>query len=187
LELAHESDERLMQRVAAGQREALSVLLRRYANSLLTFIHRMSVDHHRSEELFQDVFLAVWSSAHKYKYPRPFRSWLFGIAVKKCLADRRGRPAVPAWIDQRGQVAVVGREAAPEEGAIATETATLVDQAVMELPVQRRTVVVMRIWNSFTYAEIANVLQCEESTVRSHMFHGLASLRKCLEPRMRSC
>ena len=56
----------------------------------------------------------------------------------------------------------------------------------MELPAQRRTVVVMRIWNAFTYAEIANVLECEESTVRSHMFHGLASLRKYLEPRMRS-
>jgi RNA polymerase sigma-70 factor, ECF subfamily len=186
LELAHESDEALMQRVAAGQREPLSILLRRYANSLLTFIRRMSGDHHRSEELFQDVFVAVWKSAHKYRYPRPFRSWLFGIAAKKCQADFRSRVRRPAWIDDRGQLAVVGRERAPDEGAIATETATLIEQAVMELPAQRRTVVVMRIWNAFTYAEIASVLECEESTVRSHMFHGLASLRKYLEPRMRS-
>lgn len=186
MELAHETDESLMQRVAAGQREPLSILLRRYANSLLTFIRRMSGDHHRSEELFQDVFVAVWKSAHKYKYPRPFRSWLFGIAVKKCQADFRSRAHVPAWIEEREQLAVVGREQPPDEGAIAIETATLVEQAVMELPAQRRTVVVMRIWNAFTYAEIASVLECEESTARSHMFHGLASLRKYLEPRMRS-
>jgi RNA polymerase sigma-70 factor (ECF subfamily) len=187
LELAHESDERLMQRIAAGQREPLSVLLRRYANPLLTFIRRMSGDHHRSEELFQDVFLAVWSSAHKYRYPRPFRSWLFGIAVKKCQAERRGRGSLPGWMDERGPVAVAGREAAPDVGVIATETATLIEQALMTLPAQRRTVVVMRIWNGFSYGEIAGILECEESTVRSHMFHGLASLRKYLEPRMRSC
>jgi len=59
LELAQESDERLMQRVAAGQREPLSILLRRYANPLLTFIRRMNGDHHRSEELFQDVFVTI--------------------------------------------------------------------------------------------------------------------------------
>ena len=78
-------------------------------------------------------------------------------------------------------------EAAPDVGVIATETATLVEQALMTLPAQRRTVVVMRIWNGFSYSEIAGILECEESTVRSHMFHGLASLRKYLEPRMRSC
>jgi RNA polymerase sigma-70 factor, ECF subfamily len=186
LELAHESDESLMQRVAAGQREPLSILLRRYANSLLTFIRRMSGDHHRSEELFQDVFVTVWKSAHKYKHPRPFRSWLFGIAANKCQADFRRRARAPVWSLEWGQLAAASHERAPDEGAIATETATLIEQAVMELPVQRRTVVVMRIWNAFTYAEIAKVLECEESTVRSHMFHGLASLRKYLEPRMRS-
>jgi RNA polymerase sigma factor (sigma-70 family) len=107
--------------------------------------------------------------------------------VKKCQAERRGRQAAPASLGQGGAVAAVGREGAPDEGAIATETATLIEQAVMGLPVQRRLVVVMRIWNAFSYAEIGNILQCEESTVRSHMFHGLASLRKYLEPRMRSC
>ena len=64
----------------------------------------MSGDHHRSEELFQDVFLAVWSSAHKYRYPRLFRSWLFGIAAKKCLAERRGRGTLPQWIDGAGRL-----------------------------------------------------------------------------------
>ena len=179
-------DEWLMGQVAQGKRECLNPLLHRYAAGLLTFIERMVGNHHRSEELFQDVFVAVWKSAHKYKHPRPFRSWLFGIAAKKCQADFRSRARVPAWIGERGQLALAGRERAPDEGAIATETATLIEQAVMDLPVQRRTVVVMRIWNAFSYAEIAHVLQCEESTVRSHMFHGLASLRKYLEPRMRS-
>lgn len=55
-----EPDERLMQQVALGQRDPLEVLLRRYASPLLTFIQRMIGDRHRAEELFQEVFLAVW-------------------------------------------------------------------------------------------------------------------------------
>ena len=73
----------------------------------------------------------------------------------------------------------------PMQGAIAMETAALVETAVMRLPAQQRAVVVMRIWNGFAYTEIAEILNRTESTVRSNMFHGLESLRGFLEPRMR--
>jgi RNA polymerase sigma-70 factor, ECF subfamily len=184
LELAHESDESLMQRVVSGEREPLSLLLRRYANPVLTYIRRMTGDHDCSEELFQEVFVAVWASRRKYKYPRPFRSWLFGIATNKCHAEYRARHVGLLGLETAGTV-LVGRERQPVEGAILVETAALVKQAVMALPLQQRSVIVMRIWNDFSYAQIAQALTLGESTVRSHMFHGLASLRKFLEPKMR--
>lgn len=184
MELARESDERLMQRVAAGQREPLSILLRRHANPLLTFISRMNGDHHRSEELFQDVFVAVWSVRKRYQYPRSFRSWLFGIAVNKCHAEHRGRRNLPLSLDESTTATPTAPELAPIEGLIATETAALIERAVMRLPSQQRSVVVMRIWNDFSYAEIADILDRTASTVRSNMFHGLESLRRFLEPRL---
>jgi len=181
---AHESDERLMQRVADGKREPLSILMRRYANPLLTFIHRMTGDHHRSEELFQDVFLALWAGRRKYDYPRSFRAWLFGIAVNKCRADYRQRNEPLISLDNSNESVSVMSGTSPIEGAIASETVVLVENAITRLPPQQRTVVVLRIWNSFSYADIAHVLESTESTVRSNMFHGLESIRKYLEPRM---
>jgi len=59
-------DERLMQQVALGKRECVGTLLRRHASELLTFIQRMIGDRHRSEELFQEVFLAVWTRRRTY-------------------------------------------------------------------------------------------------------------------------
>ncbi len=67
-------DEDLMLRVAGGNREAMSPLVRRYASPLLTFIRRMTGDWHRGEELFQEAFLAVWQNRRRYEYPRPFLS-----------------------------------------------------------------------------------------------------------------
>ena len=177
-------DEDLMLRVAGGNREAMSPLLRRYASPLLTFIRRMTGDWHRAEELFQEAFLAVWQSRGRYEYPRPFRSWLFGIAANKCRADFRKAPGLPEplsdWLDLP-----VAHEPSPVEAAISSETVTLVTQAVATLPPKQRAVLVLRLWNGLEYAEIAQALERTEATIRSQMFHALARMRRYLEPRMR--
>lgn len=184
MEPEHASDELLMRQVAAGERDALSQLLRRYASPLLTFLRRTIGDHHRSEELFQETFLAVWAGRAKYDYPRPFRPWLFGIAVNKSRAEHRRRASrSDNWRDFDGEPAA--RAASPVDAAIATETARMVESAVLRLPPRQREVVALRIWNCLSYAEIAAALGCGEGTVRSNMFHGLETIRKHLESRLR--
>jgi RNA polymerase sigma-70 factor, ECF subfamily len=81
-------------------------------------------------------------------------------------------------------VADVTREPSPVEAAIATETADVIAAAVAQLPDTQRMVAALRIWNELSYAEIAQIAQRSESTVRSNMFHALAALRKCLERRL---
>ncbi len=178
-------DEDLMMRVAAGNREAMGPLVRRYASPLLTFIRRMTGDWHRAEELFQEAFLAVWQHRRRYEYPRPFRPWLFGIAVNKCRAEFRKRPGVAELLQDWLDVPTAACDPTPVEAAIAVETATLVAQAVATLPPKQRTVLVLRVWNGMEYAEIAEALERTESTIRSQMFHALAAMRRYLEPRMR--
>jgi RNA polymerase sigma-70 factor (ECF subfamily) len=55
---------------------------------------------------------------------------------------------------------------------------------VAQLPAQQRAVVVLRVWDGLSYAEIAEAVGRTEATVRSHMHHGLTALRKYLEPRL---
>ena len=179
------SDEELMVRVAAGNRDAMDPLVRRYASPLLTFIRRMIGNWHRGEELFQEVFLDVWRHRRRYEYPRPFRAWLFGIAVNKCRADfRQYSPAAALDIDEP-QAGPTAGGSSPVEAAIASETATLVAQAVATLPPGQRAVLVLRVWNGQGYAEIAATLGLTESTTRSQMFHAVAAIRRHLEPRLR--
>jgi RNA polymerase sigma-70 factor (ECF subfamily) len=181
----HVQDEWLMVQVANGKRDQLEPLLRRYAGPLLTFIHRMIGNRHRSEELFQEVFLAVWTKRRQYRFPRPFKAWLYAIALNKCRADFRARPAsVTLSLDHVATAAPRSQEPSPADTAIATETAGLVSTAVTRLPAQQRAVVVLRIWDGLSYAQIAEVVGRTEATVRSHMHHGLAALRQYLEPRL---
>ncbi len=185
MEPRDDSDEGLMRQVALGRPEAVGALLRRYASPLLTFIQRTVGRRQRAEDLFQEVFLAVWVWRRRYRYPSPFRPWLFGIAVNKCRADLRREGYAPALLDDCPGACPTAADPAPAEVAVSAETATMVAEAVDRLPPGQRAVVVMRVWNGLSYAEIAQAVGRSEATVRSHMFHGLAALRRHLEPRMK--
>jgi RNA polymerase sigma-70 factor (ECF subfamily) len=178
MEAGTERDESLMQLVAAGRADLLEWLVRRHAAGLLTFLARMLGDRHRAEEQFQEVFLAVWLKRRQYQYPRPFRPWLYAIALNRCRAVFRLRTPAPLSLTE----SPAGDDASPADQVIAEETADLVSRAVTRLPPQQRAVVVLRIWQGLSYARIAEVVGCTEGTVRSHMHRGLAALREALQP-----
>ena len=118
----------------------------------------------------------------QYEFPRPFKAWLYAIAANKChAAGRLRRLAAVALEDDWAPAA----DPPPEDTLVATETAALVSAAVTRLPPRQRAVVVLRIWEEMSYADIAEALGRTEATVRSNMHHGLAALRKYLEPRLR--
>jgi len=179
------SDELLMQRVARGERAAMSLLLRRHAAPLLTFLRRVNADRQRSEDVFQETFLAVWVARESYNFPRSFRAWLYGIAINKCREELRRRSWRPDPWPVASEDGISTYSPSPAETAIATETADLVRSALLRLPARQREVVVLRVYNGLSYAEIAAALGCDEGTVRSNMFRGLEAIRKHLEPRLR--
>jgi RNA polymerase sigma-70 factor (ECF subfamily) len=181
-----ERDEELMAQVARDRPERLGPLLRRHATPLLTFIQRMVGDRHRSEELFQDVFLAVWLKRAQYEFPRPFKAWLYAIALNKCREALRLRaPGVVPLTDENNRVPAAD-DPEPPEHAMAAETARVVSAAVLALPTQQRAVVLLRVWDELSYPHIATALGCTVETVRSHMHHALAALRQTLGPRLRA-
>lgn len=179
-----ERDEWLMAQVALGRRDHLEPLIRRYSGPLLTFINRMVGDTHRSEELFQEVFLAVWKKRKTYRFPRLFKPWLYKIALNKCRQAFRASSLRVTFGHDDAVAAATADGDAPDDPALAAETAAIVSQAVTQLPVKQRTVVVLRIWNEMGYDEIADLMKTSVSTVRSNMHHGLAALRSSLQPHL---
>ncbi len=180
-----QSDEWLMGQVAAGKRDHLGTLVRRFASPLLTYVERMVGDRHRSEELVQEVFLRVWIKRKTYQFPKTFRAWLFTIATNHCRsAFRRAEPKT-GTLSEYGVNVPASAAPSPVETAVRTETASLVAAAVDQLPPQQRMVVTLRNFNGLSFAEIAQVIGRNEATARSHMHHALSNMRRYLEPRLR--
>jgi RNA polymerase sigma-70 factor, ECF subfamily len=143
-------------------------------------------DPHRAEDLFQDAFLAVWTKRRTYRFPNRFRSWLFAIATNRCRQAFRQTRSLPVIsMDEADRGSRAGGDPTPAEVAVKAETASWSPRP-SRLPDQQRTVLVLRNWNGLSYAEIAEVVGCSEATVRSHMHHALAGVRRFLETRMKT-
>lgn len=170
-----------MGQVAQGRHEPLETLMRRHASPVLTFIHRMLGNRHRAEELFQEVFLAIWIKRSTYKLEQPFRCWLYAIAANCCRVELRRRPSPVTTSNEILSAEVVADGKTPVDSVLTGEIASMIESAIADLPVRQRTVVVMRIWNQMSFAEIANAIESTEGTARSHMHHALKSLRQRLQ------
>src|SRR6185369_5746068 len=109
--------------------------------------------------------------------PRPFKPWLYAVALNAGRAAfRTARPMMELPMDEPAD----SLNDSPPERAIATETTARIAQAVQNLPASQRAVVAMRVWDGLSYAQIAEAVGRTEATVRSHMSHGLAALREVL-------
>ncbi|MFG0284385.1 MAG: RNA polymerase sigma factor, partial [Phycisphaerales bacterium JB039] len=83
------TDEQLMRGVRGGDADSLERLIRRHGPPLLSFITRMTRDSAEAEDLFQDVWVAVWARRRSFDVSRRFTPWMYRIAANRCADWRR--------------------------------------------------------------------------------------------------
>lgn len=177
-----EQDAELMLRVKDGDTASFEVLLARHRVPVIRFLYRMVQNQPIAEELAQEVFLRVYRSRTTYEPSARFTTWLFRIATHLALNSLRdGR-------SEKGHTALeadAGGPARPVADARLTVEQVLVKQAKMEevrtairaLPGKQRAAVLMHKYEEMEYSQIAGVLGCSESAVKSLLFRAYETLR----------
>lgn len=183
-----ETDEQLMEGVRRGERGCLDVLVRRHGAPVLSVIRRSVRSEAVAEDLFQDVFTRVWTKRRTFEPGRSFRPWLYAIAMNRCRewARRQPRRERTGFFEGWAADPPAGDGAVGGDEAERAETARSVESAVAALPETQRTVVVLRLVSGMTYGQIASAMGIAEGSARSNMHHALRSLRRSLEPLLRS-
>lgn len=181
--VALDRDAELMLRVKEGDEASFALLLDKYRIPVIHFMYRMVQDRAVSEELAQEVFLRVYRSRTTYEPTARFTTWLFRIATHLALnALRDGR-------HERGQERLddnaldVGARQVPDRG-VSIEQKLLrevrlgeIREAVAALPAKQRAAVLMHKYEEMEYSQIAKVLGCSESAVKSLLFRAYETLR----------
>ena len=85
------SDEDLMMDCKKGDMSAFELLVRRYQDAIINYIHFSIRDYHRAEDLAQETFLRVFKNASRYETKASFKSWLYTIATNLCRNEIRNR------------------------------------------------------------------------------------------------
>jgi RNA polymerase sigma-70 factor (ECF subfamily) len=180
---ALEYDAELMLRVKEGDHACFDLLLDKYRLPVIHFLYRMVQNQGVSEELAQEVFLRVYRSRATYEPTAKFTTWLFRIATHLALnwlRDGRHEKGQERLDDDAGLAPsrdVADRRPSVEHSLVRQATLEEVRRAVQMLPEKQKAAVLMHKYEEMEYSQIAVVLSCSESAVKSLLFRAYETLR----------
>lgn len=178
-----ERDAELMLRVREGDTQSFAVLLEKYRGPVIHFLQRMILNQAVAEELAQEVFLRVYRSRANYEPKAKFTTWLFRIASHLALnhirdgRHERNQESLDEEISEGmgRQVASVGPTV--EQSLVRESKFVEIRRAIQNLPAKQRAAVLMHKYEEMDYSQIAAVLECSESAVKSLLFRAYDGLR----------
>ena len=178
-----ERDAELMLRVRDGDTESFALLLERHRTPVIHFLYRMVQNQPVAEELAQEVFLRVYRSRANYEPTAKFTTWLFRIASHLALnwiRDRRHERGQESLDEETadGMVRQVSDRGMSKEQAMVRESKfEEIRRAIQGLPEKQKAAVLMHKYEEMEYSQIAAVLECSESAVKSLLFRAYETLR----------
>jgi RNA polymerase sigma-70 factor (ECF subfamily) len=185
-----ESDVALMVRVKDGDHDAFRTLIERHQRAVINVIYRALGDAWEAEDLAQRVFVQVFRSAGRYQPTAKFTTWLFTIAHNVILNERRRRARHPAESlealtapdepDETGTQLADARVSDPAREAAERELQEKIHAAIQSLPEAQRTAVILCRFEGLAYDEIAEVLGCSVSAVKSLLHRARRTLKEQL-------
>jgi RNA polymerase sigma-70 factor (ECF subfamily) len=180
------TDEELLREVQAGDTDSLGVLVTRWERPLFRFVYRLLPRRDDARDICQETFLRILKKSHRFRKGSRFSTWMYQIALNLCRDQARrtkrwsrviaDTPSLP----DRAAGPLAPESADPARTAERREMASAVLSALDRLPVEQREVVVLKEFEGLKFREIAEILGCPESTVKSRMYYGLNGVRSAL-------
>lgn len=164
-----------VEQARAGSTVAFGRLVDQNQQAVRAFLRRLCRDWAMADDLAQETFVTAWSKIGRFEPGRSVKHWLFGIAYRKFLTDRRGA----ARRGRRESESALGEDSSPP-GAAASDARLDISRALAVLPAEQRAVVALCLGAEFSHADAAEALGLPLGTVKSHVLRGRAKLLETL-------
>ena len=169
------SDEELIDRFLAGDSAAFTALVHRHERRVYNLAYRMLGREEDAKDATQDAFLSALRKLSTFRGQAAFTTWLHRVTVNTCydLLRRRRRDPVPADLHEQTGPAVA-------DPATSVSSAVDVQRALLGVPEEFRSVLVMHDALDMGYDEIAEALGIPTGTVKSRLHRGRVALARLL-------
>jgi RNA polymerase sigma-70 factor (ECF subfamily) len=173
-------DRDLILRARRGDVDAFNILVSRWEKRVYNYLLRTVKHREEALDLCQDTFLKAYRGLSRLDKPDRFPQWLFRIAHNEAISMfRRKRfesaEEVPEGIEG-ASIGVAGGKFSP------IEVSLTVEQALESLTPEQREVVILKTYQGFKFHEIAEILSCPASTVKSRLYSAFDVLKEKLAP-----
>ncbi len=164
------SDARLVEQARLGDDQAFGLLVIRYERKLLRVLYRLVRDEELARDLAQETFWKVYTRLDRFDTARRFGPWLFQVGVNLTLDQlRRVTPIVTSLDQPQGRQSLAPSYAgaiAEPDSRLQAELSQEVHHVLESIPLDYRTVLVLRDLEGFSSAEVAAIVGRREATIR---------------------
>jgi RNA polymerase sigma-70 factor (ECF subfamily) len=180
------TDEELVARSVDGDRESFNQLVVRWERPIYALAYRVIGREEDARDVCQETFLRAFRALKGFKGQAKFSSWLYRITLNLCRDwIRRERRTPVAEAPEGVDLIELASEQTPvesiEELVSRRELGRAVAKAMASLPEDQRTAIILKEYHGLTFQEIADLLGCPLSTVKTRLYQGLTVLRRQLE------
>ena len=183
------TDEELVARSKTGDTESFNQLVKRWERPIFALAYRTLGREEDARDVTQETFLRAFRALSGFKGDAKFSSWLYRIALNLCrdwMRKERRAPlvAVPEGVEVEQLAADQGPIETVEDLAARAELGREVAKAMAHLPEEQRHAIILKEYHGLTFQEIADLMRCPLSTVKTRVYQGLSTLRKQLAEQM---
>ena len=183
------SDEDLMMDCKKGDMSAFELLVRRYQDAIINYIHFSINDYHRAEDLAQKTFLRVFKNASRYEVKASFKTWLYTIATNLTRNEIRNRARRNTYFledlvdeneDVYHSVYMIDEGLQPDLLLERKERQQIVKKAMKMLPENQCIALTLVTYQELSYEEIAEILNCSLGAVKSLIHRARQNIKDIL-------
>ena len=176
------TDEQLVQSVLQGHKRSWLNLVKRFESPVYNYSLRMTGNADDAMDLMQEVFLGVYRNLHRFRGDAKFSSWLFRIAHNKAVDLNRRKQLLRVQRSGDDEVDELERLPAdrqfePERRLSEEELNNQIVAMLASLPLEQRLIVEMKVFQTMTFEEIAQLQDISVNTAKTRFYTALRKLK----------
>jgi RNA polymerase sigma-70 factor (ECF subfamily) len=177
------TDEELVARTIGGDADSFNELIHRWERPIYALAYRQIGREEDARDVCQETFLRAYRALNGFRGQAKFSSWLYRIALNLCrdwMRRERRTPVVqaPEDMDLMDLAAASEPSESIEDRVGRHDLTRAVERAMTLLSEEQRTAIVLKEYQGLTFQEIADLLGCPLSTVKTRLYQGLTVLRR---------
>jgi RNA polymerase sigma-70 factor (ECF subfamily) len=177
------TDEELVARSIRGDSDSFNELILRWERPIYALAYRTIGREEDARDVCQETFLRAFRALPAFRGQAKFSSWLYRIALNLCrdwIRHERRTPIVDAPENADGSERAEPAEYSEsiEDRIARKDLIRAVERIMARLPEEQRTAIVLKEYHGLTFQEIADLVGCPLSTVKTRLYQGLTVVRR---------
>jgi RNA polymerase sigma-70 factor (ECF subfamily) len=173
--MIEQDDLALVERCLSGEKKAFEAIVEKYQKPVFNAVFRIVNDYDDSEDVTQAAFVKAYEKLRSFNRKYKFFSWLYRIAVNESINFVNSRKNLEELNES-----VMSNEKTPDETLDGIDSSDRIREALLDLKLEYRTVVVLKHFQNLSYEEISYIIDVPEKTVKARLFTARERLKGIL-------